>query len=754
MHTTINSPSKKIFLLFILSIPIILQAQVLTGNVKIINSDSNTQFLKLNEQSLRISYTTPTYYIVDSIILNGNYVAKDSQTGYTITYFPIASKNNLKIKFKYNRRFLISTNASQGFITPSPQVLENTSYRITYNPLTSGGYTLDSVFIDGISMGTDSLTGFTFYNVTAPHSVRVVYKINQYRFQVQTSNGGSTNITDTLVNFNSNLNLNVQLNSGYHLDSILINNQILVPNIGVLSFSFLNINKNYSLFVYVSNTVLDTSYNNAISVVNGIISPTQFTILKGNKIQFKYLPNIGYTLDSVIVNGNTLIKDSVSSYTFDNFNNSNSLRVVFRKTNTTIINLNKSFKRSGFLDSLGQTVYFIDTTAPYVPSTGNITDFLNKNLWDTLFPFRANWTANITAWDWLSPNADITLDFYSFSNLIQALKNISGIKVLIETRCNTNYQRVTRFDLINRTNKVVLVFDEFIDPANANLAIDSEWVDYSQFISEGSVETRARELCAFLANASHETTGGWSTAPRGQFSWGLYFKSEVGIDTNSQNYSQIYKYYPPKPPMGYIGRGPLQLSYNFNYGLCSSMLFGDRAILDDTTNLLLNHPGWVIWNGVNAWMTAIWFWMTPQYPKPSCHDAMIPNKLKDTSNGYGIGATINIINGGVECNSGSSILEQVTDRLNFYQRFCNLFNVSFELYGGNNINNCNCSRLTPYNIQWGLPCALPTSKLNMQYPKIQYLGSASHLNELAKDWQWQHFNNYEAPFQLYNPSTY
>ncbi|KAJ6972706.1 hypothetical protein NC653_033110 [Populus alba x Populus x berolinensis] len=50
---------------------------------------------------------------------------------------------------------------------------------------------------------------------------------------------------------------------------------------------------------------------------------------------------------------------------------------------------------------------------------------------------------------------------------------------------------------------------------------------FPQFGRTGSSITRKREVAAFLAQISHETTGGWATAPDGPFAWGLCFKEEV-----------------------------------------------------------------------------------------------------------------------------------------------------------------------------------------------------------------------------------
>ena len=53
------------------------------------------------------------------------------------------------------------------------------------------------------------------------------------------------------------------------------------------------------------------------------------------------------------------------------------------------------------------------------------------------------------------------------------------------------------------------------------------------FLGKGSKDEKARELAAFLAQISHETTGGWATAPGGAQSWGLCWKEEVGCETGN-----------------------------------------------------------------------------------------------------------------------------------------------------------------------------------------------------------------------------
>ncbi|KAM0916206.1 hypothetical protein ACQ4PT_010299 [Festuca glaucescens] len=182
-----------------------------------------------------------------------------------------------------------------------------------------------------------------------------------------------------------------------------------------------------------------------------------------------------------------------------------------------------------------------------------------------------------------------------------------------------------------------------------------------------SVETRKREVAAFLGQTSHETTGGWSTAPDGPFSWGYCFKQErepksIYCDTTKPEW-------PCAPGKEYIGRGPIQLTWNYNYGQAG------RALSLD----LLNNPDLVAADAVVSFKTALWFWMTPQGNKPSSH-AVITGRwtptAADTAAGrvpeYGV--ITNIVNGGLECGIGPD--PRVADRIGFYQRYCGILGVT------------------------------------------------------------------------------
>lgn len=81
---------------------------------------------------------------------------------------------------------------------------------------------------------------------------------------------------------------------------------------------------------------------------------------------------------------------------------------------------------------------------------------------------------------------------------------------------------------------------------------------------------------------------------------------------------------------------------------------------------LLGDPDLADRDATVAFKTALWFWMTPQAPKPSCHDVMKgqwkpgPKDVEAGRSG-GYGTITNIINGGLECGKGPD--DRVNDRI-------------------------------------------------------------------------------------------
>ena len=166
---------------------------------------------------------------------------------------------------------------------------------------------------------------------------------------------------------------------------------------------------------------------------------------------------------------------------------------------------------------------------------------------------------------------------------------------------------------------------------------------YPGFANTGDDTVKKQEAAAFLANVSHETGG-------------LVYI----VEQNTANYPHYcdasQPYGCPAGQAAYYGRGPIQLSWNFNY----------KAAGDALGLPLLNNP-WLVQNDASvSWRTALWYWMTQNGPGTMTpHNAMV--------NGRGFGETIRSINGSLECNGGNP--GQVQSRVDNYNRFVGVLGV-------------------------------------------------------------------------------
>ncbi len=163
------------------------------------------------------------------------------------------------------------------------------------------------------------------------------------------------------------------------------------------------------------------------------------------------------------------------------------------------------------------------------------------------------------------------------------------------------------------------------------------------FANTGGDTIRKREAAAFLANVAHETGGLVHI-----------------VEQNTANYphycDRSQPYGCPAGQAAYYGRGPIQLSWNFNYKAA-----GDALGID-----LLHNPWLVERDAAVSWRTALWFWNTQRGAGTMTpHDAMV--------NQRGFGETIRSINGALECNGNN--VAQMQHRVGLYRNFAGVLGV-------------------------------------------------------------------------------
>mmetsp|Transcript_39300 Transcript_39300/g.28425 ORF Transcript_39300/g.28425 Transcript_39300/m.28425 type:complete len:251 (-) Transcript_39300:248-1000(-) len=236
------------------------------------------------------------------------------------------------------------------------------------------------------------------------------------------------------------------------------------------------------------------------------------------------------------------------------------------------------------------------------------------------------------------------------------------------------------FDYIFPVANEVYTQENFYKALAMYPAICGEVGPYSAI--QDPVQVCQKEIATMVAHFAQETGANWPGFEGIQEKWrqSLYFLTEGNCATTSAgaaacDYYQGSGWAATAYPRGsasaqYFGRGAKQVSWNYNYGPFSKVIFGD-------VDVLLKNPERVAEEGWLATVSAFWFYSSPQTPKPSMHDVVSgfwQGNAADEAAGIsaGFGATINIINGAIECGRWT---QQAANRVTNYQGAMGYFQV-------------------------------------------------------------------------------
>ncbi|MEZ8092849.1 chitinase [Photobacterium swingsii] len=210
---------------------------------------------------------------------------------------------------------------------------------------------------------------------------------------------------------------------------------------------------------------------------------------------------------------------------------------------------------------------------------------------------------------------------------------------------------------------IVTAFAHFAQETGGHIAKDNHWDNPLGLEEWQQALVHVREM-------------GWS-------------EGQVGYTTGCGQNDWQNKKWPCAAGQGYFGRGAKQLSYHFNYGAFSEVMY------DGDASVLLNNPGLVADSWLNL-ASAIWFFLTPQAPKPAMLHVIdrtwTPSQREiDAGIGYGFGTTINVINGGIECGEQNKDKGQPVNRIRYWEGLSSYYQIPIEADEANT-----CWQQTPY----------------------------------------------------------
>jgi hypothetical protein len=266
-------------------------------------------------------------YVVDSLLIDGINVP-DSIAGGSYTFHNVTKNHTIDVVF-FTKTFITATAGSNGSISPSGIIKSPYNANQTFTFTADTGYAVDLLLIDGINV-PDSIAGgsYTFNNVTGNHTIEVIFFERTLITATAGSNGSISPSGIIKLPYSANQTFTFTADTGYAVDSLLIDGVNVPDSIAGGSYTFHNVTKNHTIeVIFFARTLITATAGN-----NGNISPSDTIRVVYNENQsFNFLPNPYYEIDSLWIDG-VYSPDSIAggSYTFYNVTENHSIDVTFK----------------------------------------------------------------------------------------------------------------------------------------------------------------------------------------------------------------------------------------------------------------------------------------------------------------------------------------------------------------------------------------------------------------------------------------
>jgi GH35 family endo-1,4-beta-xylanase len=223
----------------------------------------------------------------------------------------------------------ITANAgANGSISPTGTVSVPSGSNRTFTMTANSGYQIDTVTVNGTSVG--AVSTYTFNNVTTNQTIAVAFKIiptNASTITASAGVNGSISPTGVVsVPNGTNRIFTITPNAGYQINIVTVNG----ASVGaVATYTFNNVTTNQSIAATFKIILVSTSTITATAGANGTLSPLGAVVVNnGTNRTFTITPNSNFQVEDVKVNGTSV--GAVATYTFTNVNANQTISATFK----------------------------------------------------------------------------------------------------------------------------------------------------------------------------------------------------------------------------------------------------------------------------------------------------------------------------------------------------------------------------------------------------------------------------------------
>ena len=227
-----------------------------------------------------------------------------------------------------NEQVLITASAgSNGSILPSGAVVVNYGADQAFTITPDLHYHVADVLVDGLPVG--AVTSYTFYNVTAAHTIVASFSIDTNTITASAGpNGSISPLGAVTVNYGADQTFTITPNTGYHIVDVKVDS---VSQGAITSYTFTNVTSNHTIDATFE---IDTFTITATAGTGGKIEPSgSVTVNYGGDKSFTIKANPGFMIFRILVDGSqiTISNPFTITYTFSNVTSNHIIQAGFMK---------------------------------------------------------------------------------------------------------------------------------------------------------------------------------------------------------------------------------------------------------------------------------------------------------------------------------------------------------------------------------------------------------------------------------------
>ena len=194
-----------------------------------------------------------TGYHVDSVIVDG--VKVDSVASYTFSNVTV--NHTIRTTFAINQYTITVTSGANGAVTPTGPVVLNYGVTQSFSIAPDAHYHVDTLFVDGVRV--DSTTSYTFVAVSANHTIRAQFAIDQFAISATVTTGGTLTPSGTLnVGYGAIQSFAFSASVHYQLDSVIVDGAKVDST---SSYTFTNVTVSHTIRVTFKAVVMSIKSN-------------------------------------------------------------------------------------------------------------------------------------------------------------------------------------------------------------------------------------------------------------------------------------------------------------------------------------------------------------------------------------------------------------------------------------------------------------------------------------------------------------